>query len=43
MDGNRIKFEGILVSPIVCSFDTDGEELTLIYKNRDEWKFGKLK
>ena len=43
VDGNRIKFEGILVSPIVCSFDTDGEELTLIYKNRDEWKFGKLK
>lgn len=43
VDGNRIKFEGILVSPIVCSFETDGDELTLSYKDKDAWQFRKLK
>lgn len=43
VDENRIKFEGILVSPIVCSFETDGNELTLSYKNKDTWQFRKLK
>lgn len=43
VDGNRIKFEGILVSPIVCSFETDGDELILSHKNKDTWQFRKLK
>lgn len=43
VDGNRIKFDGILVSPIACSFEIEGDELFLSYKNKDMWKFKKLK
>ena len=43
VDGNRIKFEGVLVSPVVCSFEIKNDKLTLIYKNDESWEFQKTK
>lgn len=41
IDGDRIKFEGMLVSPIVCTFELDGDTLTLIYEEDEIWEFHK--
>lgn len=41
VDGDRIKFEGILVSPVVCSFELKGEKLILKYDDDDTWEFQK--
>jgi hypothetical protein len=35
------KFEGILESPVVCSFNIEGDELILEYDDNDIWKFWK--
>ena len=40
IDGGRIKFSGILVEPITCSFDISGKTLTLAYED-ETWKFTK--
>lgn len=42
IDGNRIKFSGILVEPITCSFDVFRKKLTLTYEN-ETWEFTKMK
>lgn len=41
VDGERIKFEGILVSPVVCSFELKGDKLILTYDDDDTWEFQK--
>ena len=38
IDGSRIKFSGILVEPITCSFDISGKTLTLTYED-ETWEF----
>lgn len=40
IDGSRIKFSGILVEPITCSFDVSGKTLTLTYED-ETWEFTK--
>lgn len=40
IDGSRIKFSGILVEPITCSFDVSGKTLTLTYED-EKWEFTK--
>lgn len=42
VDGSRIKFSGILVEPITCSFDVSGKKLTLTYED-ETWEFTKAK
>lgn len=42
IDGSRIKFSGILVSPITCSFDVSGKNLILTSEDKT-WKFVKVK
>lgn len=42
IDGDRIRFEGILVSPIVCTFDVSGNTLTLIYDEDEIWEFERV-
>ena len=42
IDGNRIKFDGILVNPITCSFKVNGKTLTLT-NNDKTWKYTKTK
>ena len=41
VDGNRIKFDGILVEPITCSFSLSGKTLTLTYED-ETWEFNKV-
>ena len=41
IDGSRIKFSGILVEPITCSFDVSGKTLTLTYED-EIWEFVKM-
>lgn len=41
VDGDRIKFEGILVSPVVCSFELKGDKLILKDDDDDTWEFQK--
>ena len=40
IDGDRIKFTGILVEPITCSFEANNKNLTLTYED-DTWTFVK--
>ena len=40
IDGSRIKFSGILVEPITCSFKVKGKTLTLTYEDKT-WEFSK--
>lgn len=42
VDGDRIKFEGILVSPVVCTFSISDNTLTLVYDEDDIWEFEKV-